>query len=340
MSSNTNIQPTPHGPWDARAWNVDNGEGVDATIHSDDESWPKISIVTPSFNQGKFLEETIRSVLMQGYPNLEYIIIDGGSSDNSVEIIRKYERWISAWVSEPDQGQADAINKGFSRSTGAILGWLNSDDLLYPGSIKRVVEMFSSNDDVDMIYGDVSYGAALGNIEREIHGSQLDFGEMLRTLRVDVPQQGCLWRRSVFEKVGGLNPRWHVVLDQEFFLRVASKCKLLYLHETLGFFRDHELSKSTSQQTRWLTELPAMYTDFFSKENLHENISSLKGETMGVVYITCATIAFRQIGKLASLGYLLKAVSCDPFFMFRRHIRNKLVKLIKVKSKRMRLYEY
>lgn len=98
----------------------------------DGKPWPKISIVTPSFNQGQYIEETIRSILLQGYPNLEYIVIDGGSTDGAVDVIRKYEKWLTYWVSEPDKGQADAINKGLERCTGEIFNWINSDDILLP----------------------------------------------------------------------------------------------------------------------------------------------------------------------------------------------------------------
>ena len=120
---------------------------------SDGHPWPRISIVTPSYNQGQFIEETIRSVLQQGYPNLEYIIIDGGSTDNSVEIIKKYEEYLTYWVSEPDDGQYDAINKGFSRATGEIMAWLNSDDMYVPWTFKTVAEIFDKFEFVNWITG-------------------------------------------------------------------------------------------------------------------------------------------------------------------------------------------
>jgi glycosyltransferase involved in cell wall biosynthesis len=114
----------------------------------------RVTVVTPSYNQAQFLEETIRSVLLQGYPNLEYIIIDGGSTDGSVEIIRKYEKHLSDWVSEPDRGQSHAINKGFARATGEYIAWLNSDDVYEPGIIANAVAWFAEHPECDMIYSD------------------------------------------------------------------------------------------------------------------------------------------------------------------------------------------
>ena len=131
--------------------------------------WPRISIVTPSYNQGQFIEETIRSVLLQGYPNLEYIIIDGGSTDNSVEIIKKYSPWLTYWVSERDRGQSHAINKGFEHASGDILGWLNSDDMLAMGSLRRVAEI-SVETGCDVLSGAcamIDENAALSSVCRQ-----------------------------------------------------------------------------------------------------------------------------------------------------------------------------
>ena len=222
---------------------------------------PRVSIVTPSFNQGRYLEETMRSVLAQDYPNLEYIVIDGGSTDGSVAIIRKYEKRLAYWVSEPDRGQADAINKGFACAGGDLLGWLNSDDCLYPGAVRRLVEAFAARPETEFIYGDVTRGAELQQPANERRGQPIALRDMLRTLRMPIPQQAAMWRRSVIEKVGGLNPRWHVVLDREFFLRVALKCRMDYLPGVVGFFRVHPDCKSVAQNWRWARELPPMRND-------------------------------------------------------------------------------
>src|SRR5215831_12852093 len=126
--------------------------------------WPLISVVTPSLNQGKFIEETIRSVLLQGYPELDYIIIDGGSTDGSVEVIKKYEPWLTYWVSEPDRGQSHAINKGWQRACGEIVAWLNSDDTYNRGALRCAVEAFRYNTAVGMVYSDMNYIDVSSNV--------------------------------------------------------------------------------------------------------------------------------------------------------------------------------
>src|SRR5262244_3776597 len=137
------LPPAPAGV-EGWPWQADTETPFD---HSDLFDLPKISVITPSYNQARYIEETIRSVLLQGYPNLEYIIIDGGSSDQTTEIIKKYEPWLTYWVSEPDRGQSDAINKGFSKSTGRILNWLNSDDFLEKNALGRVATAFGAADE-------------------------------------------------------------------------------------------------------------------------------------------------------------------------------------------------
>ena len=315
-----------HGwPWDETYFRCQSKK-------NDSAQWPKVSIITPSFNQGQYLEETIRSVLLQDYPNLEYLILDGGSSDNSIEIIQKYEQWLSFWVSEPDGGQADAINTGMQKSTGEYIGWLNSDDLLYPSAIRRVVEAFRCDRDAELIFGDVEQGQNLQQGIYVLRGEQIEFSEMLRTLRVPSPQQGCLWKRSVIKRIGPLDQRWQVVLDREFFTRAAEKCRVRHLPGILGFFRNHEHSKSISQKRQWLVELPQMYIEFFERADLPLEIGWKKKETMGAVYLVCASITYQCGELLSSLRYLSIAIRTDPLIFFRSSFRSKLFKFLELKS--------
>jgi glycosyltransferase involved in cell wall biosynthesis len=187
--------------------------------------WPRISIITPSFNQLEFIEETIRSVLLQAYPNLEYLIIDGGSSDGSVDIIRKYEHHLSYWISEPDRGQAHAINKALARATGSIIAYLNSDDLYLPGALHRVADYLSARRDVDLIHGRCRYidvsgttiGEQFGNIST--YADILDLWEVWWRKRQFV-QPEVFWTKRISDKVGLFREDLRWVMDYEYWLRI------------------------------------------------------------------------------------------------------------------------
>jgi glycosyltransferase involved in cell wall biosynthesis len=162
---------------------------------------PKVSIITPSFNQGKFLEASICSVLEQNYPNIEYIIVDGGSQDESVEVIKKYQDRLAWWVSEKDKGHADALNKGFSRATGEILAWLNSDDIYFPNAISEVVAVLTSHPEVGMVYGDAELIDDAGMTVGQFGSKQTSYRKMLRgSVRrpSSAPTFGVRWDRSIF----------------------------------------------------------------------------------------------------------------------------------------------
>lgn len=216
-------------------------------------SWPRVSIVTPSFNQGPFIEETIRSVLLQGYPNLEYIIMDGGSSDDSVDIIRKYEDHLDHWTSEPDRGQADAINKGLCRATGDILGWLNSDDTLEPDTVTRAVAYLASTPEVDVVYGTAFHIDSQSNlIASRAPKAFQDFGLHSILDECKVTQPGAFWRRRIQERVGLLDETLHYVLDYELWVRMAlAGGQFRYLAgRPVANFRLSERSKTASQLDR------------------------------------------------------------------------------------------
>jgi glycosyltransferase involved in cell wall biosynthesis len=223
------------------------------------ENYPLVSIITPSYNQANFLEETILSVLNQEYNNIEYIIIDGGSKDGSLEIIRKYEKYFVYWASETDKGQGDAINKGIAKSKGEYICWVNSDDLLYPGFIESRVTLFQKNPDVDLIYGDVDQGKDPDKSWLR-RGKQTSFNNILKTLDVPIPQQSAMWRRKVIDHTGLLDPNLYVLLDRDYFIRISKNHRILYDSGALSFFRIHEKSKSISETIKWAEELPPYYS--------------------------------------------------------------------------------
>jgi glycosyltransferase involved in cell wall biosynthesis len=234
-----NLPPPPVG---RHGWPWTVGTKPMPLLQSDGSPWPKLSIVTPSYNQGAFLEATIRSVLLQGYPNLEYMIIDGGSSDESVEIIRKYERFLDYWVSEPDDGQTAAINQGLIRSTGDYLGWLNSDDLYAKGAFGKAIKAFLHHPESIVVHGN----RILIDGRDQIFGcSPLPAFNPLQTGFI-VCSETAFWTRSAMEIHGRLNQDFQFAMDLEFFSRLFLQGPFTKLDDYLGYFRCHGASKSST----------------------------------------------------------------------------------------------
>ena len=220
-----------------------------------------VSIVTPSFNQAQFLEETIQSVLNQDFPNLEYIVIDGGSQDGSVEIIRKYEDRLSWWVSEPDKGQTDAINKGFHRSNGDIFAWLNSDDTLLPGAVSEAVSYLEQNPAVGLVYGDTNFIDQHGKIIGKFPARQTDY-RRLRQGYVHIPQQAAFFRGDIWRQVGPLDPSFFFAMDYDLWVRIAAVSELVYHRRTWANFRLHSDAKTIAADSRcWPEMLKVHYRD-------------------------------------------------------------------------------
>ena len=186
---------------------------------------PRISVVTPSFNQARFLERTLRSVFDQGYPNLQYIVVDGGSTDGSVDLIRKYEHRLHYWVSEPDAGQTDALVKGFERADGDIFCWLNSDDLFEPHTLGEVAEFFQSHLDARAVYGDAIW---IDVDDNPMHAKrEHPFNRFIWLNDYNyIPQPSTFWRRDLYEQVGGLDRRFNLAMDADLWIRFADVTRL------------------------------------------------------------------------------------------------------------------
>lgn len=226
------------------------------------QNLPLVSIVTPSFNQAPFLEETIRSVLAQDYPRIEYIIVDGGSADGSVSIIKKYEHKLAWWVSEIDKGQTDAINKGFGRVKGEILAWLNSDDTYEPGAISSAVKYLQDHQQVGMVYANCNYINEESKRIGTFPAAQTNY-RLLRQGYVHIPQQTMFFRAGLWHTVGPLDPSFYFAMDYDFWVRVASRTEVKYLPKyTWANFRIHSSGKTISADDRcWPEMLRVHYRD-------------------------------------------------------------------------------
>jgi glycosyltransferase involved in cell wall biosynthesis len=217
-------------------------------------SLPLVSIVTPSFNQAQYLEDTIKSVLDLNYPNVEYIVIDGSSTDGSVEIIERYQDRISYWISEPDNGQTDAINKGFNLAHGEIYAWINSDDIYYPNAVSEAVEYLTRTPDVGMVYGDADFINSQGNRIGKFNAEQTSY-KRLRRGGVYIPQQAAFWRATLWNQVAPLDTSLYFAMDYDLWLRLARISKIKYLPKLWAKFRLHDDAKTISADDRCWPEM-------------------------------------------------------------------------------------
>ncbi len=214
---------------------------------------PLVSIITPSYNQAAYLEETIHSVLAQDYPRLEYIVVDGSSSDGSVEIIRRYADRLAWWVSEPDNGQAEAINKGMARARGEIVAWLNSDDLYLPGAVAAAVRALQRDPQAGMVFGDAQTIDARGRPLNALTFGDWGLPELMRFHIICQP--AVFMRRAVWEKAGGLAPEFHYLLDHHLWLRIAERDAVRHVPQSWALARHHPLAKNVAQAAAFAQEI-------------------------------------------------------------------------------------
>jgi glycosyltransferase involved in cell wall biosynthesis len=241
--------------------------------------YPKITIITPSYNQGQYLEQTIQSVINQVYPNLEYIIIDGGSTDKSVEIIKKYEKHLAYWMSEKDKGQSDAINKGLNKASGDIINWLNSDDYYEPGTLSKVAEAFKKST-VNVVCG---RGRLFRNPNETVYyskGTDVYAGNLPKTIgwaRIDQPE--TFFRAAVVKKIGLLDTRLQYLMDRDWWIKYLFCYGLegiVSIPDVLVNFRLHGLSKTVSQREKFQVEHDTFYYSMAKSFQLEHYIQAIE----------------------------------------------------------------
>jgi glycosyltransferase involved in cell wall biosynthesis len=221
-------------------------------------SLPRITIVTPSFNQGKYIERTIRSVLQQHYPDLEYIVVDGGSTDETVSVLKRYEGRLR-WISEKDSGQSEAINKGFRLAKGAIVAWLNSDDIYLPGALDKVGQYFAEHPEVMMVYGEGNMLDEAGNIKCRFPFTEPKYDLWKLIYFGDyILQQATFFRRSVFDAIEMLNESLHYTMDWDLFIRIGKRFRVDYMPEYLGAIREHGEAKTSVGGVRRFKEIKSI----------------------------------------------------------------------------------
>ncbi len=233
-------------------------------MRSDGRGWPKISIVTPNYNYGSFIEETIRSILLQGYPDLEYLVIDGASTDFSMDIVRKYEKWISFCVSEKDSGQASAINKGLKKCTGILVNWINSDDLLTPGSLRILGDLSAQNPQA--IIAGACRNFSADKPDEVIVNSGLNAESLIAFWRNKTVfhQPSIFVPAAAIRKAGYLDEAFRFCFDHDWLIRLTRVCGVVYTRQVLADFRLHDLSKTVSQTPLFLGEREQISKKYWS----------------------------------------------------------------------------
>lgn len=283
---------------------------------SDGSRQPRITVVTPSYNQSQFIEEAIRSVLLQGYPNLEYIVIDGGSTDGSIEVIRKYEQYLAYWVSEKDQGQSSAINKGFAHSTGDILCWINSDDMLKPNALKVVAQSLKNRLEPAWLVGACEFISSEGSHIVNKYPGDITFESTLVWTKNSFPQPAVFWNRAMWEATGGrLDENLHYAMDFNLWLSMAKVAKPSITQEVLGVNRCQKDSKTSTKDVELWKEL---LSSIENCTNSDKDLASLKYLATNGVIETAITsgsrFAYEQ--KNRTLKCLLFALKLQPTSIF------------------------
>lgn len=315
-------------------WSTENSQSQGCLTSG--RPWPSISIVTPSFNQAQFLEATIRSVLLQGYPNFEYIIIDGGSTDKSVDIIKKYSKFLKYWVSEADKGQSHAINKGFAQASGDIFGYINSDDFYEPNVFTTIATAFLKNLNCEVVAGEciIFNDNITTRLFKPKWPQDLSYF-VKKTYSSTFAQPACFWTKNIFNQLGGFDESLNYCFDREFFLRAGlQNITPLLISKKIARFREHSDSKTVKQGINFHKEsIEILYkhaTPCGISHGKRKRVEkSIKNE---IKYIEVFLLWKEKSRKYAILHYF-KMVLNSPFLLFQRKILGQGRRLFFFKAK-------
>jgi glycosyltransferase involved in cell wall biosynthesis len=309
-------------------WTEESAQLPDAM--PDGSPWPKISIVTPSFNQGQFIEETIRSVLLQGYPDMEYIIIDGGSKDDSMDIIKKYEQWLAYWISESDRGQTEAINKGFRKATGRIYAFINSDDYYEINAFKTVAQKYHDNMDIHLVVGECNCFDRHGTSDIFKPRWPDNASHFLKPFSSTFAQPAAFWTSHIYREVDGFDESFNYCFDQEFYMKLALHCVTpKIINSCLAYFRNHDNSKSMSQKVIFYVETKQLINKHAHEFNLSNNIKKkmLKKIDGEVEYFNVFK-TWKRRGSFFGFIAFLYLIARYPNKIFERHVLGLLRRLV------------
>ena len=269
-----------------------------------------VSIITPSYNQASYLEQTIQSVLEQDYPRLEYIVVDGASTDNSFEIIKKYNDRLAYWISEKDSGQAEAINKGLARAGGEILAWLNSDDYYLPNTISEVVKCFEENPEAVMVYGDMLAVNEAGQTINVLRYKQLSLEDLLCFQIIGQPS--VFFRGSALEKTGPLDTSFHFMLDHHLWIRLAQQGRILHVPQVWSAARYHAQAKNRARAAEFGREAFRVLNWAKSQPALAETISGVERRALASANRYDARYLLDGGQPVPALGAWFRAFSLHP----------------------------
>lgn len=273
---------------------------------------PLVTLVTPSFNQAQFLEEAILSVLDQDYPEIEYAVVDGGSTDGSVEIVERYADRLAWWTTGPDGGQAAALNTAFGRASGKYVGWINSDDTLLPGAVSTIVAALEARPDALLAYGGVVHTDADSRRIGYHAPWVLSVDEMLRTWTHLIGQQGSLFRREAWERIGPFGTQRFYTFDSEFFLRLALTGEVVPVVEPVATYRFHDESYSVADPVSRAYDHVAFVEDVFGWDGLPARYRPLESDAKAHAYLWASRLFYTGGEHGLARRYYLRALRLAP----------------------------